>query len=71
MKTGFLQLLGGILLSLLPEQVVHADVAPPLQIFALLGGAVIGLGLLVVIIVVVSIMVIRSIKKKHTPEDHA
>jgi predicted membrane protein len=66
MEAGFLQLLS-VLLSL-PAHIVHADVAPPVSVFALLGGAVIGLGLLVVITVVVSIVVIRAIKKKNTPK---
>ena len=66
MEAGFLQLLS-VLLSLL-VQIVHADVAPPIGVFALLGGAVIGLGLLVVIIVIISIVVIRAIKKRNTPQ---
>ena len=71
MTTGFLRVIGVVLLLLLPVQVVQADVAPPPAVFALLAGAVIGLGLLVTAIVVVSVVVIRRIKKKHAAKDDA
>lgn len=64
METGLLRLLSVLLI--LPASILQADVAPPVEIFALVGGAVIGLGLLVVVSVVVAVVVIRAIKKKNT-----
>lgn len=72
MKTGFLRLLGVILISVLPMQAVHADVAPSGGAVAALSlVALIALGVFVAVIVLVSFLVIRAIKKKHTPKDDA
>ncbi len=71
MIAGFLRLLGVTLLMLLPEQVVPADVVPLPDLSALLVEAVIGLGLFVITIVVVAVVVIKRIKKKHAVKDDA
>jgi hypothetical protein len=72
MKTDFLRLLCVIPISVLPTQVVHADVAPPVEEAIILPlAAVIALGLFVAIIVLVSFLVIMAIKKKHTPKEDA
>jgi hypothetical protein len=70
MKKVVLQLVCAILIFVLSAQVVRADVAPPgPTLFALSLIALVGLGLLVAVIVLVSFLVIRAIKKKHTTTD--
>ena len=72
MKTGFLQLLGGILVPVLSERTVHADIAPPPTLLLGVGvGALIVLGLFIAGIVVVSVLVIRAIKKNRAHKDDA
>jgi hypothetical protein len=71
MKTGFLRLLGIILICALPAQVARADVAPPVEIVAVPLALIIGLCLVVLIIAVASFFVIRAIKKSHPPKDGA
>lgn len=72
MTTSFWRLVGVILISGLPPQAVYADVAPPVQELVILPlAALIGLGLFVAGIVFVSFLVIRAIKKNHTPKDGA
>ncbi len=70
MNTTFLQLVGAILVSVLPRQGVPADVAPPPgAVVAVSLGVLLALGLFVVLIVVVSILVIRAIKKNRTRKE--
>lgn len=72
MKSGFLTLLGVLPISVLTRLVVPADVAPPGALLVLSLGVIIVLGLLVAVIVLVSFLVIRAIKKKNrTPKDDA
>lgn len=73
MKKRFVQLWGIILISILLEQVVYADVITPpaALLLALPLGALIALGLLIVLIVLGSLLVIRAIKKKHTLQKDA
>jgi hypothetical protein len=64
MKTTFLPLMGAILITMLPKPGVPADVAPPPGAIAVLSlGVLLALGLFVVLIVVVSFLVTRAIKK--------
>ncbi len=71
MKGVLLQLWGSIPVSVLLRQGVPADVAPPPgQVAALAVGVLIVLGLLVAVVVIVSFLVIRAIRKKHTPKDN-
>ena len=72
MKTTFLQLVGVIPVSVLLRQGVPADVAPPPGTIAVLSlGVLLALGLFVVLIVFVSFLVIRAIKKNNTRKDDA
>ncbi len=59
-------------LSILPQQVVHADVAPPPAAVAVVSlGVLVVLGIIVAIVVVGSILVIRAIRKSHARKDNA
>ena len=72
MKTTFLLSLVVILIDVVPGQAVRADIAPPTGLIVAVSlGAVIGLGILVSGVVLVSVLVIRAIKKKTTPKDDA
>jgi len=71
MKNGFLRLASVILIFVLPQQIVPADVAPPGAVVAISLIALIGLGLLVTVIVIVSFLVIRAIRKNRTRKDDA
>lgn len=67
MNIGFLQLV-----SFMPQQIVPADVAPPPETIAAVSiGILVMLGLVVATIVIVSVLVIRAIRKKNTPKDNA
>jgi hypothetical protein len=67
MKTGFAQFLGMIPMSVLPNQIVPADVAPPPEAVATLAvGFLLAIGVFVVIIVFFAFLVIRAIRKKNT-----
>ena len=70
MKTTILQLVGVIPVSVLLRQGVPADVAPPPGAIAVLSlGVLLALGLFVVLIVFVSFLVIRAIKKNRTRKE--
>ena len=71
MKMDFLQILGVIPITVSQEQVIPADTAPPAGLAVLSLGSIIGLCLLVSIIVLVSVLAIRAIKKKQPPRDDA
>ncbi len=70
MKTTFLQLVGVIPVFVLLKQVWPADVAPPPgEVVTVSLGILIALGLIVVVIVGISFLVIRAIKKNHTRKE--
>jgi hypothetical protein len=73
MKTGFSRLvgvlLGVVLMSALPGQVAHADLAPPVPLLALSLGAMVALGMCVVMVVLVSFLAIWAIKKNRTKDE--
>ncbi|MBN2005107.1 MAG: hypothetical protein JXA21_17240 [Anaerolineae bacterium] len=72
METIFFPLLSVILISVLPELILFADAAPPTEwIVGIAIAALLGLGFFVVVIVVISIFVIRAIKKNRAPKDGA
>lgn len=72
MKKGLQQLYGVLPLSVLLQQGMPVDIAPPTGFIVAVGlGVLVVLGLLVAGIVFISILAIRAIKKKHTPKDHA
>ena len=56
---------------MLIKSVMLADVVPPGPSLLVLSlGAILGLGVTVLVIVFVSVLVIRMIKKKHTTTDY-
>ncbi len=61
MNTELLQLLGVVLLCVLP-----LDVVPPVNVAVLALGAVIALGVFVVAIVILSFFVIKRVKKNRS-----
>ncbi len=70
MKSEILQQWGGITISTLARYVLPADVAPPPeQTAALTLGVLCMLGLIVAFIVAISVVVIRAIRRSHTPKD--
>lgn len=70
MNTTFLQLVGAMLIAALPKSGVPADVAPPPGAIAVISlGVLLALGLFVALIVVVSFLVIRAIKKNRTRKE--
>ena len=71
MKTGFLRLIGILLACALPEKIVRADVAPPVEIVAVPLAGMAGICLVVLIVAVASFFVIRAIKKSQTPKNGA
>ncbi len=71
METEFLHLLSAMIAAM-PELAVLADAAPPGElIIGMAVAAIIGLGLFVAVIVVISVLVIRAIKKSRTPKTDA
>ena len=65
-----LQLLYMIPILLQIKSVILADVVPPIPSLLVLSlGAILALGFIVLVIVVISVIVIRMIKKRHATVD--
>ncbi len=71
MEPGFLQYLGVVLAAIRLARTVPADVAPSGAVAVLSLGLVLGLGLLCAVVMLVSFLVIRAIRKSHAYKKEA